>query len=954
MSTITGGSRVGTTPWSEEQVAAAAPDQSSLAAARRLGGKLGDTVAHGTALAGTCAGSGRTPYRVVVDLAGPAFRCTCPSRKFPCKHALALLLAWSSGEVPERGELPPFATEWLAARATRATAAPARPADPEGTAQRRARVAAGLAELEVWLADQVRTGLARADRVRGFEAIAARMVDAQAPAVASALRRLPAVAAGRSDWPRLVLREYARLQLLATAHRGLAELPEPLAAGVRAHIGYPMAAEVVRACPAVRDEWMVLGTRATVEERLHTRRTWLRGRRSGRWAMLVEHNFGSQVAVSAAPRLGFMAEASLHFYPGAANPRVQWGTRHGADTPVTSLPLPEGAGRIDTALRGYAAALADDPWLRAQPVLLTEVVPVVGENGWSLAEPSGTALPVAPGEQPWRLLAISGGHPVAVIGDWTAEGLVPVAVFAAGELHRADEPLGPAVPAPEPPQPAQATADLVSVALLGTAQRGLDATRLPGPVADAVARIADPAAALLAAAALQDLLDRGGVRAGTAVLPEPAAADDRPLLPRAASDRLAKLLGRRSPFLPEWFAAASPHDFRAPDALGVRLLEYARTLPEYRGPLLRLAGPRGRWLAAAHPSWNDFRVSSDEVAEVWAYGKPAARRNLLRELRRDDPVRARELLAGTWATEPGAQAAELLAVLGDGLAPADEELLERALAGRRGDVRRTAAALLARLPGSAFTERMRQRAARWLPVRGGTRLELALPAELPPDAERDGLAESGAEFGYRWSGGPDDTAALLRRLVAATPLAHWESAFGSPVRAVATVLDDRFRRPLFDGWIDAALAAGDGAWAAALFDAGVPTDQALLRRRELFALLPAAERSTRLLRLDGAWLSELEALLPAVEHPWPEQVAHHVLLLLHERARIAARRPGTSGAMPTAHRSLLAAAAAHLPPDAAPVVAATAHRCEDAAWGDAFQRLARDLTIRSTMLEELQ
>ncbi|MFC8047133.1 SWIM zinc finger family protein [Nocardia sp. NPDC057353] len=944
---------MGTRPWSEEQVAAAAPDQSSLAAARKLGRKLAETVAHDTALAGVCAGSGRTPYRVVVDLAGPAFRCSCPSRKFPCKHALALLLAWSSGEVPEGGELPTFATEWLAARAARATAAPAKPADPEGTEQRRARVAGGLAELEVWLADQVRTGLARADRVRGFEAIAARMVDAQAPAVASALRRLPAVAAGRSDWPRLVLREYARLHLLATAHRGLAELPGPLAAGVRAHLGYPISAEVVRAGPAVRDEWMVLGVRASEEERLHTRRTWLRGRSSGRWAMLVEHSFGRPVVVSAAPRLGFMADASLHYYPGAANPRVQWGTRHGADTPVTSLPLADGAGRIAAALRDHAAALAGDPWLRAQPVLLTEVVPVPGPAGWWLAEPDGTALPIAPGEQPWRLLAVSGGHPVTVVGDLTAEGLVPVAVFAAGELHRADEPLGPALPQPEPPQPGPETADLVSVALLGTAQRGLDSARLPAPVAGAVARIADPAAALLAAAALQDLLDRGGVRAGTAAPPAPAADDDRPLLPRAAAERLPKLLGSRSPFLPEWFAAAAPGDFRAPDALGVRLLEFARTLPEYRGPLLRLAGPRGRWLAAAHPSWNDFRTSTAEVAEVWAHGKPAARRNLLRELRRDEPVRARELLAGSWATESGAQAAELLAVLGDGLGPADEELLETALAGRRGDVRRTAAALLARLPGSAFTERMRQRAALWLPVRGG-QLELALPAELPPDAKRDGLAESGAEFGYRWSGGQDDTAALLRRLVSATPLAHWEQAFGSPGRAVATVLDDRFRRPLFDGWMDAALAAGDGAWAAALFDAGVPTDQALLRRRELFALLPAPERITRLLRLDGAWLSELEALLPAVEHPWPEQVAHHVLLLLHERARTAARRPGASGAMPTAHRSLLAAAAAHLPPDAAPVVAATAHRCDDAAWGDAFQRLARDLTIRSTMLEELQ
>ncbi len=31
---------------------------------------------------GECANSGAQPYRARVDLAGPAFKCSCPSRKF--------------------------------------------------------------------------------------------------------------------------------------------------------------------------------------------------------------------------------------------------------------------------------------------------------------------------------------------------------------------------------------------------------------------------------------------------------------------------------------------------------------------------------------------------------------------------------------------------------------------------------------------------------------------------------------------------------------------------------------------------------------------------------------------------------------------------------------------------------------------------------------------------------
>src|SRR5262249_24105555 len=156
------------------------------------------------------------------------YKCSCPSRKFPCKHALALLLAWSGGTVAESPAPAEFAVEWLAARAERTAkpaAAQARTPKAGTVEQRRARVTAGLADLEVWLCDQVRTGLAQSDRsYRAFESVAARMVDAQAPGVATALRQLPRAMA-REDWPAALLREYGRLYLLATAHRRLDELP---------------------------------------------------------------------------------------------------------------------------------------------------------------------------------------------------------------------------------------------------------------------------------------------------------------------------------------------------------------------------------------------------------------------------------------------------------------------------------------------------------------------------------------------------------------------------------------------------------------------------------------------------------------------------------------------------------------------------------------------------------
>ncbi|MEV0030814.1 DUF5691 domain-containing protein [Nocardia sp. NPDC050793] len=986
-------------PWPEERVGALAPDANSLAAARGLADRWRDTGYRDEAVWGRCRGSGPEPYATIVDLSGPAYACSCPSRKSPCKHALSLLLLWSQGDVVPSAEVAEFAAEWLAARAARsAPPATARTANPATAEQRRMRVTAGLEELDIWLGDQVRTGLAQADRsYHAFESIAARMVDAQAPGVAGALRRLPLIMATRADWPEPVLREYAKLHLLVAAHRRLEDLPPALRASVRTHIGYPNPAESVRAEPVVRDQWMTLGVRSTEDDRLYTRRTWLYGRRTHRWALLVDHAFGAPAFPATAPVLGSMTAADLHYYPGAAPLRALWGERRGVDEPFTTLPGATAANDVDTshpaarigeslpaalvgerdesrthgetilsqprtagssvreALEAHATALGADPWVRSWPVLLRDVVPVVADAGWQVVDAHGAALPLAPAEQPWTLLAISGGHPVTVLGEWTADGLVPVSAFALGEMIDVEN-----EPAPyqDSPAPSTETDDLISTALLGTARRAFDPALLPAPAASAAARLrTDPAFLLLESAALRDTFARGGVAPRDAAAPPPAPDDDRALLPRAAARRLADLLRDRSRFLPEWFAAAEPHDFRAPDALAAQLLDSASAQTALREPLLRLAGARGRWLAHWHPEWRELLselVFDTESDEIWRYGAAPRRRAWLAHLRARDADAARAALAATWDTEPGQARAELLAVLADGIAAADEPLLETALDDRRAEVRRTAAGLLALLPDSAFAQRMLRRALDWIAVEADpAALRVALPESLDADVRRDGITDRAVEFSYRWNGVPDVTAGRLRQLVAATPLRHWTTALGAPERAVRVTVDERFRQPLFDGWVDATLAQRDPAWAAALFANGVPSDTALLRRRELFALLPVDERVRHLLRLDGAWLSELEALLPAMPHPWPQPLAQHLILLLFERARIAAQRAGGHGTGPAAHRSLLTAASVHLPVDAAAAVASIAQRCDDVAWARAFDQLATDLTNRSDMLEEL-
>ena len=169
--------------WSRDQVLALAPDAASRKTSERVAapGLWSETGCHegedGAAVWGSCKGSGAKPYRACVDLSGPAYRCTCPSRKFPCKHALALLLLWSEGGVWAAPAPADWVAEWIderrersdrAGRRRAARAPGAEAADPEAQRrrlqQRERRVAAGLEELDRWLQDQVRGGLAEAHR----------------------------------------------------------------------------------------------------------------------------------------------------------------------------------------------------------------------------------------------------------------------------------------------------------------------------------------------------------------------------------------------------------------------------------------------------------------------------------------------------------------------------------------------------------------------------------------------------------------------------------------------------------------------------------------------------------------------------------------------------------------------------------------------------------------------
>ncbi|MYR42254.1 SWIM zinc finger family protein [Streptomyces sp. SID5910] len=438
--------------WTADQVLALAPDAASRKAGSKLGaaGPWSETGSSddGT-MWGLCKGSGSRPYQTVVDVAdvsGPAYACSCPSRKFPCKHALGLLLLWAAdlGAVP-RAEAPDWAGQWITGRRERAERkkeaggsadAAGGAGDPEAArrrAERRAeRITAGATELEQRLADLLRDGLAGAEQA-GYalwEETAARMVDAQAPGLAARARELGALPASGPGWPVRLLEECALLHLLDQGWLRRERLPDALAATVRSRVGLPAPADG----PPVRDRWLVLAQYDTADTRLTTRRVWLYGAESRRTALLLSYGAAGRAPELALP-VGLALDAEVSSYPGAGGQRVALGEQFAP--PAWTDARPPGV-TTSRAVARYGEALRDDPWLESVPVALGRVVPVPDGDSWQLADADeDTALPLSPAARNrpglWRLVALAGGRPVTVFGECGHRGFTPLTAWPDGQ-----------------------------------------------------------------------------------------------------------------------------------------------------------------------------------------------------------------------------------------------------------------------------------------------------------------------------------------------------------------------------------------------------------------------------------------------------------------------------------------------------------------------------------------
>jgi hypothetical protein len=437
--------------WTSQQVLALAPDTSSAKSGRELGNprKWKGLGRSEQALWGEIQGSGSKPYqtRVELDAGGPAYKCTCPSRKFPCKHALALMLVYAEAPASVSEAAPPdWVSAWLEERGRKAqkkaeeAAEPAKPVDAEAQAKRAAqradRVAQGLDELGLWLADIARQGLASAQSQphRFWENMAARLVDAQAPGAARQVRLMGEASSSGANWQHRVLERAALLHLLIKSYRRIDQLPPEMQANVRTILGWTQNQDEVLRQPGIPDRWLVLGQTLEQDERLRVQSTWLWGVRSLQAALVLQFAVMNQPLESSLV-VGGSFEGELAFFAGAPRQRALVKQR-GAAEPINAFRGAPGYESIAFAQRIYAESLLQNPWLERFAAPLAAVTPQRGEHGIVLRDTEGSVWPIAPRfGGAMELLAISGGRAITVFGEWDGHEFLPLSAWAEGRFH---------------------------------------------------------------------------------------------------------------------------------------------------------------------------------------------------------------------------------------------------------------------------------------------------------------------------------------------------------------------------------------------------------------------------------------------------------------------------------------------------------------------------------------
>ena len=436
----------------EEQIAALAPNPAALKAGQKLasGSVWSNHGESARAMWAEVKGSGKTPYQTQIDLQNLAYKCSCPSRQFPCKHAVGLLLlkARLGSSFPSSSE-PEWVAEWVNRRQAKkekpepSAEEEASPAAKEKKAAQKATtqanrmelIKAGAEELERWLEDLVRMGLLELPQrsPSDFRKVAARMVDAKAPGLAGYVRALQELNYSDGDrWQRSARQIIAQLYLLLRSLRKYDDHAPEWQASLRSLAGVPQSTKDLMADPQaqiVKGEWLVAGQEQTTNDDVVVERSWLVETATGQTALVL--NFGTRFSPLEKTLFPAMVlDAALAYFPAIQPQRAI--VKQTLATRQTCQQLPSAKANWQEIQQAEVRKLAENPFHRDGLWVLEGARLLKQREGWVVLDAEDHYRPLLPGlpeEQALQWVAVSGNVPCRAILVLCPEGVLPLGLF---------------------------------------------------------------------------------------------------------------------------------------------------------------------------------------------------------------------------------------------------------------------------------------------------------------------------------------------------------------------------------------------------------------------------------------------------------------------------------------------------------------------------------------------
>ncbi len=419
-----------------QQIIQLAPDTSAAKAGTQLAvaSKWVRRAVHEKAIWGDCQGSGKEPYQTIIDLSNIAFKCSCPSRKFPCKHGLGLFLLYvdQPNTFSVETDLPEYVNAWLEKRNEKIEKSEkieheSTKNNPDTGQQKRAsarekKVSGGIAELRAWLNDVARTGIVKVPQSPSqfTRNITARMVDAQAGGLANQLRKINKINFYKEGWQQLLVAQLSKIFLLTESYLHLERLAPAMQRDILAMIGWNIPKEEVLAGESVSNHWAILSKTFEEDSNLLTERIWLYGTETKRFALLLNYYAGDQLPPNTLVE-GTTIAASLVYYPSIYPMRAL--IKEQVSTHTVCPPI-LGSGDMVTVFETVAAVVSYFPVVEKIPILIQHVRIALQGGQWYLMDQDqqGIALDNTV-EICWKILSTTGGRSFACFAIYEYEML---------------------------------------------------------------------------------------------------------------------------------------------------------------------------------------------------------------------------------------------------------------------------------------------------------------------------------------------------------------------------------------------------------------------------------------------------------------------------------------------------------------------------------------------------